>query len=245
MNGPLRASAAGALAALLASCAAAPTRSRATGTAIAAGPSIATGSSTATGSFTTTGPSTATGQSPAAGDYSQPTSGRLTFTFGQRRLGRDFAPTDEPQAFGVEFSRISAGGSPSFGLGFELGFQFADDRARGARLSGGGTGNLDLFQSEFYAGLRAQAGEGSLRPYLGAGATWITNDTRVTSGGLQARESSSDLGAYGHAGLLLEVSRSVHVLIDGRMTFFTDHSIDGTDFDSDYSQVTIGVGASY
>ena len=67
----------------------------------------------------------------------------------------------------MEFSRISAGGSPSFGLGFELGFQFADDRARGARLSGGGTGNLDLFQSEFYAGLRAQAGEGSLTPLPG------------------------------------------------------------------------------
>ena len=225
MHGPLRTPAACALAALLAGCAAAPPHPRVPVSLSAAAQPTAQ----------------PTAQSPAPGDYSRPTSGRLTFTFGQRQLDGDFAPTDEPQAFGVEFSRVTSGNT----LGFELGLQFADDRVRGARLSGGGIGNLELFQSEFYAGLRAQAGTGPLHPYLGAGATWVTSETRVSSGGLQARESSGDLGAYGHAGLLFEVSRSVHLSIEGRMTFFTDHSIDGTSFDSDYSQVTIGVGATY
>ena len=225
MLGPLRTPAACALAALLAGCAAAPPHPRVPVSLSAAAQPTAQSPA----------------QSPAPGDYSRPTSGRLTSTFGQRQLDGDFAPTDEPQAFGVEFSRVTSGNT----LGFELGLQFADDRVRGARLSGGGIGNLELFQSEFYAGLRAQAGAGPLHPYLGAGATWVTSETRVSSGGLQARESSGDLGAYGHAGLLFEVSRSVHLSIEGRMTFFTDHSIDGTSFDSDYSQVTIGVGATY
>ena len=113
----------------------------------------------------------------------------------------------------MEFSRLSGGGP----LGFELGFQFADDQARGVRVPGGGTGTVDRLQSEFFAGLRAEAGEGSVHPYLGLGATWLTNDTRARSGGLEVRESDSSLGAYGHLGLLLDLSPSVHVAIDGRI----------------------------
>ncbi len=241
MLGPLRTPAACALAALLAGCAAAPPHPRVPVSLSAAAQPTAQPTAQSPAQSTTQPTTQSPAQSPAPGDYSRPTSGRLTFTFGQRQLDGDFAPTDEPQAFGVEFSRVTSGNT----LGFELGLQFADDRVRGARLSGGGIGNLELFQSEFYAGLRAQAGTGPLHPYLGAGATWVTSETRVSSGGLQARESSGDLGAYGHAGLLFEVSRSVHLSIEGRMTFFTDHSIDGTSFDSDYSQVTIGVGATY
>lgn len=177
----------------------------------------------------------------SAGDYSMTPTGRLTFAVGQRRLEEAFAPADEPTVFGIEFSQVSRGAT----LGFELGFNFADDRARGVPLSGGGVGNLELFQSEFYAGLRAEAGDGPLHPYAGAGATWTTNETRVNSGGLQARESDSDLGAYAHAGLLFDLSRSVHLSLDGRMTFFTDYSIDGSKFDSDYAQVLVGVGTSF
>ncbi len=237
MPGPLRTSATCALAALLAGCAAAPPRPRVPVSVSAAAQPMVQPSAQSSAQSSAQW----TAQSTAPGDYSRPTSGRLTFTFGQRQLDGDFAPTDEPQAFGIEFSRVTNGDA----LGFELGLQFADDRVRGARLSGGGTGNLELFQSEFYAGLRAQAGAGPLHPYLGAGATWVTSETRVSSGGLEARESSGDLGAYGHAGLLFEVSRSVHISVEGRMTFFTDHSIDGDRFGSDYSQVTIGVGATY
>ena len=133
------------------------------------------------------GGATALAQTTPAGDYSRPLTGRLTFTFGERQLDGALAPTDEPQAFGVEYSRLSAGGP----LGFELGFQFADDQARGVALPGGGAGTVDRLQSEFFAGLRAEGGEGTLHPYLGLGATWLTNDTRIRSGGLEARDTDS------------------------------------------------------
>ncbi len=178
-------------------------------------------------------------QSTPAGDYSKPRIGRLTFTFGERQLDGALAPTDEPQVFGVEYSRLSAGGP----LGFELGFQFADDQARGVAFPGGGAGTVDRLQSEFFAGLRAEGGEGTVHPYLGLGATWLTSDTRVRSGGVETRDTDSGLGAYGHLGLLFDLSRTVHVSIDGRATFLTDDSDDGTD--NDYAQVSIGLGASF
>ena len=179
-------------------------------------------------------------QATPAGDYSRPRSGRFTFTFGERRLDGALAPTDEPRSFGLEFSRLPVGGGP---LGFELGFQFADDQARGVPLPGGGSGTVDRFQSEFYAGLRAEGGEGSVHPYLGLGAAWLHDDNRVRSGGLETRDSDGSLGAYGHLGLLLDLSPSVHVTVDGRMTFLGDSSIDGAD--GDYAQVSIGLGASF
>lgn len=174
------------------------------------------------------------------GDYTVNPTGRLTFSFGQRWLDGAFAPTDEPTAFGVEFSQVREEAP----LGYELGFAFGDDRQRGVALSGGGTGNLDLLQSEVYAGVRASTSRGTLRPYVGAGATWLNNDTRVTSGGLEARESDGDLGGYAHAGLLLE-RMGVHLSLDYRMTFWADYEVDGARFDSDYAQVTLGVGVSF
>jgi len=223
MPGPTQLLASGALAALLVGCAASP-----------AGLAPARSDSPAPRDWTT-----ALAQTTPAGDYSRPLTGRLTFTFGERQLDGALAPTDEPQAFGVEYSRLSAGGP----LGFELGFQFADDQARGVALPGGGAGTVDRLQSEFFAGLRAEGGEGTVHPYLGLGATWLTNDTRIRSGGSEARDTDSGLGAYGHLGLLFDLSRTVHVSIDGRMTFLTGDSNEGAD--SDYAQVSIGLGASF
>jgi len=178
---------------------------------------------------------------PDAGDYSRRPTGRLTFTFGGRTLDDAFAPTEEPFVFGVELSQVR----PDAAVGYEVGFTFGQDSQGGAPLSGGGFGDLELLQSEFHAGLRTEIGDGPVHPYLGAGATWITNDTRVRTGGLEARESDGDLGAYAHAGLLLDLSRTVHVTLDGRAIFGTEYTVDGSSFDSDYAQVTLGVGFNF
>ena len=102
---------------------------------------------------------------------------------------------------------------------------------------------MDRLQSEFFAGLRAEGGEGTVHPHLGLGATWLTNDTRVRSAGVETRGTDSGLGAYGHLGLLFDLSRAVHVSIDGRMTFLTGDFDEGAD--SDYAQVSVGLGVRF
>jgi len=170
------------------------------------------------------------------GRYSEPKTARASLQFGGRELDEAFEPTAEPGVFGMAMNSVGANR-----LGVEGGFLFAYDEEQGVL----GFGDLELSQTEFYLGLRAELTRGPVRPYVGIGGTWISTETRVRSGGFTATEDDSDFGMYAQGGVEFDLTESFFISIAYRQTVDLTYTVDGTDFDADYGQVTIGLGISF
>lgn len=158
---------------------------------------------------------------------------RFAVYLGQRNLDEDdYAPVDEQTTLGVEFSKETSEDP----LGFELGLMASEDSAR---IFGFGT---EGSTRELYGGIRKTFGSDVLRPYVGAGVSFINSKFEVDGVG---EDDDSSQGAYVHGGLALQAGESLLFGLDLRFLFGTSMTIAGVDTDADYGQVAMFLGFQF
>ena len=173
------------------------------------------------------------------GNYSPRPSARLQLLLGRRDLDDSgFEPTDEPGILGFEFSQVPEVG----GLGFEFGINFGYDDDDNVFVPGVGNADLELAQAEIYAGMRAEFGQGNVRPYIGGGGAFMSTTTTVKQGFLEAEEDDSTLGAYIHGGIQVDINEAFFLGLDYRHMFGSEYEVGGVDYDSDYDQIAFTLG---
>ena len=103
---------------------------------------------------------------------------------------------------------------PAFPVGYELGGLYGSGQED---VPGG---NLDVAFTEAYLGLRRAwpTGNGSLRPYVGAGAAWMKTANDLHTAGPTSEFNDRGAGAYVHGGVLwspagLSFGRGTEVLL--------------------------------
>jgi len=161
---------------------------------------------------------------------SSPGGERLALYLGQRNLDEDdYDPVDEQPTFGIEYSSEA----PDSTIGWEVGLMGSkdEDTVAGFDLSGS-TGEL-------YGGIRKSFGEGTVRPYIGAGLSAINSELEVAGLG---SEDDSSLAGYAHGGLMFDVSQSFFLGIDVRVLFGSDVSYGTFETDVDYGQLALVLG---
>lgn len=156
---------------------------------------------------------------------------RVNFLLGARELDEDeWQPVDEQGVFGAEFShRFSE-------IAWEVGVLGSADEAR----SGGG--DVEGTLSELYGGLRYEFGDQVVRPYVGAGATFVGAKIDVENG---PDDDDSTLAAYVHGGITIDVFPRAYVGLDARGVFGSDVELLGTSRDIDYAQLALVVGFGF
>jgi len=152
----------------------------------------------------------------------------------------DWSPVDEQAMLGIEADwRMGVGG-----LGVEMGFGYSQDSGT---VSVPPFGDLEAEATflEFYGGVRQTFGNAAVRPYIGAGLTFIDADATLALGGLSGSDDDASLGGYVHAGVRGDVGRHVVLGVDVRGVFGTDLEIAGASTDADYFQAALFVGMGF
>ena len=219
---------------LLAACASAPT------------PRPPTLEHVATATVRPPTPAHSTGAAPRAVQGDVGWRGNFSGMLGYREFDEgDWDPLDQQFALGLEVD-LRPRASP---LGIEFGVQgsFDSDEDDGFDLS--------VSVVELYVGPRLtfDLSQGRLHPYLGGGVSLMRADTELALdlGGatLLATDDDHLLAAYAHAGLLIDVSDSVHIGFDVRGVFGSDFEFDGGGIpivaESDYVQAAVLIGTHW
>lgn len=181
------------------------------------------------------------GYDDGRGYYSPPPRGRLSVLLGGRSLDEDgFSPTDDPGVFALEFNQVPQYG----GLGFEFGLGFGFDDEDGVTLPNNSIGDLELRQAEIYAGVRAELGNGPVRPYIGGGGTFLSTTTTILQGFTERDEEDNVLGAYLHGGIQADLNEFLFLGLDYRHVFASDYDFNGTEVPADYDQLALVIGFS-
>jgi hypothetical protein len=94
---------------------------------------------------------------------------------------------------------------------------------------------------EIYGGVRKSFGEDVVRPYVGAGLSFINAEAEL--GGVDDDDSSG--AVYVHGGIAFAVSESFFLGIDLRFLMGSDIDIFGSDADADYGQLAFMMGFGF
>lgn len=157
---------------------------------------------------------------------------KLTLMYGQREMeDGDYEPVEDQTAVGVAFSWQPTGG----GLGGEFGAYRSeeDDNV--------GSTDVDGKTSELFAGLHHEWGQDALRPFVGAGVSWVKSEVDLGS----SSDSDSGAGLYVHAGLDAWISEQVAIGVEYRMLLGTSVDLFDEETDADYHQVAFTLGFSF
>jgi len=144
----------------------------------------------------------------------------------------DWEPLESHVLVGVELDSYR----PADPIGFELGGSFSEDEESDSAGADFIDGEVDAF--EIYAGARKtwHATDGLVRPYLGAGLTFISGEVEVEGSiagiPFSGSDDDSTLGFYAHAGLAVFVSERVSLGADLRGVLGAEFD----DLDGDYLQ---------
>jgi hypothetical protein len=158
---------------------------------------------------------------------------RIALYLGQRNLNHDdWSPVDEQGTAGLEFVHETAA-SP---VGFEVGIMGSSDDGQVAGIDVTGS------TAELYGGVRKTFGEGVVRPYVGAGLSYI--DATVEADGF-ADEDDSSLAGYVHGGVDFDITESLFLGLDLRVLFASDIEIAGVSGDADYAQLALRLGFAF
>jgi len=130
-------------------------------------------------------------------------------------------------------------------LRLEGGLHYSFDEANGTEVGGDGV-ELHSETYELTTGLNAAVLWRRLRPYLGVGGSLLLVNLR----GLDAsdevfRDEDVTVGGYVKAGLLLQVSGSVHVGFELRHLEAGELSLGDDDLDGSYDQVVLVFGTCF
>ena len=133
---------------------------------------------------------------------------------------------------GFEYVREPAG-SP---VGFEVGIMGSkdDDDIAGTDVTGS--------TRELYAGVHKTFGSDVVRPYVGAGLSYINAKIDVDGFG---DDDDSSFAAYLHGGVDFDVTESFYLGLDARFLFGSDLTVAGFDTDADYGQLALVLGFAF
>lgn len=134
-------------------------------------------------------------------------------------LGGEYAYEDPDGPFGIEVGALAG---------------VRGDEVNGERVHG--------FGRELYAGLRKSVTLGAIRPYVGAGGTWIRYDLEGV-GSLEENDASS--AWYARGGIALPLDVAGHLALDVRRVFGTSMDFDAFDATGDYVQVALLLGVDF
>lgn len=154
---------------------------------------------------------------------------RISVYLGQRNMNDEdfYAPLDEQAVFGLEYSREPAGGS----IGFEVGIMGSADEET---ISGVDT---TASNGELYGGIHKTFGTEVVRPYVGAGLSFINSNIEFAGFG---DDDDSSLAAYVHGGLGVHFSDTISLGFDLRFLFGSDIQFEGfVESDADYGQFAL------
>jgi hypothetical protein len=158
---------------------------------------------------------------------------RIALYLGQRSLDKgDWEPVEDQPTIGLEFVHETA----DFPVGFEVGLMGSsdDDNVGGVDLTGS-TGEL-------YGGVRKTFGSDVVRPYVGAGLSYI--DAKIEASGF-GDEDDSSIAGYIHGGVDFDITESFFLGVDLRFLFGSDLNIAGFDTDADYTQLALRLGWAF
>jgi len=161
---------------------------------------------------------------------------KLTLLFGERELDEDdYEPVEDQTAVGLAFSWEPE----DSGLGGEFGvYRSEEDDELGSLEAEAST-------TELFGGVRQNFGGEALRPFVGAGVSWIESKVEIDDGGNSDSDDDSGAGLYVHGGLDAWISPQVALGVEYRMLLGTDLTLFGEDTDADYGQVTFSIGFSF
>ncbi len=174
----------------------------------------------------------AAGSSPASVPEQQ-----LTLYLGQRSLSDDtfWTPNEDQTVGALEYSRENRADV----VGWEVGIAGSSDASSDA-VGNAWKGST----AEFYGGVRKSWGDGAIRPYVGAGLSYIAAEWELFG----QTDDDSSMAGYLHGGLQWLVSPAVCIGFDLRTLFGSSLSLGqnttGGDFagDADYVQAALSVG---
>ena len=99
--------------------------------------------------------------------------------------------------------------------------------------------------SELSLGLRGIFGTGTLRPYIGAGISFVEGELESREGNTTTTTDDGSIGAYLSAGLVIHVHEAVYLGFDVRAMGGADYDIQGEELDAGYGQATLFVGVRF
>lgn len=134
--------------------------------------------------------------------------------------------------FGGEYAYEDPEGPFGMEVGALLGVR--SDEVNGEGVQGLG--------KEFYAGLRKSVTLGPIRPYVGAGGTWIRYDLE---GPGSVEEGDASGAWYVRGGVALPLDVASHVALDVRTVFGTSLDFDAFDASGDYVQLALIAGFDF
>ena len=140
----------------------------------------------------------------------------------------DAEPVDEHLGLGLEFDVYDVRGV----LGWEVGGSWTTEET-----SEGGV-ELDSRIVEIYSGARKTWGSRDLRPYAGAGVSYVEGkfDDPV-----EGSQKDNSWGMYGHGGAYWTVGEHLNLGVDLRALVFTDFEFG----DANYFQAAVVLGYSF
>jgi len=145
---------------------------------------------------------------------------------------------DDQTTFGVEFLM----GILPWGLGLEFGVNYSEDDAK--IDFGGGTGKLEGTTFEGYVGARKTfREEHRLRPYIGAGFSYILQDFEFDGGGSFDDDDGTG-GLYGRVGVGYHFA-VFHFGVDYRVLTQTEVDFGGSEVDLDHGLLSVFAGLSF
>lgn len=171
--------------------------------------------------------------SPPIQDTSGFRDNRISIYLGQRQLDEDeWSPVDEQPMFGLEYSRETLDSA----VGFEVGIMGSsdDDDVGGV--------DFEVNTGEIYGGVRKTFGEDVLRPYVGAGISFINLEADVSGFG---EDDDGSPAFYAHGGLAIAASEAFMIGLDLRFLIGSDLEVAGIDTDADYVQLALMIGIGF
>lgn len=162
---------------------------------------------------------------------------RVSAHFGERQLDEDdYEPLENQPTFGVLYSQEH----PDWVVGWEAGGFVSGDSDEVLGV------DITALTAEVCAGVRKSFGSGTVRPYVGAGVSYITVISDV--GDIDddvGEEHDSSFGLYAHGGVDFQISQLFSLGLDVRGLFGTDVELYGFETDADYVQFAVVAGFSF
>ena len=169
-------------------------------------------------------------------------SGNVQFFVGQRWLGDDWKPANQPAIFGVEVDFAPAS-SP---IRVALANMIAGDSVNTPGPILGQTGNIDVAFFELSAGfLWVPVKKGVARPYLGGGVVLMGAGLGSDWNFWDSGDHDHSFGFYENVGVYFKVGDTFNIGMDGRFVQGTKFTFANQDVDGDYEQVSLLLGFSW
>ncbi|HEX4822729.1 MAG TPA: hypothetical protein VFV19_00290 [Candidatus Polarisedimenticolaceae bacterium] len=169
-------------------------------------------------------------------------SGNVQFFVGQRWLGDDWKPVNQPAIFGVEVD-FAPTSSP---IRVALATMIASDSGTAVAPVLGHVGDVNVAFFEMSAGfLWVPVKKGVARPYLGGGVVLMGAGFGKDWNFWDSGSHDHSFGFYENAGVYFKVGDTFNIGMDGRFVQGTKFTFAGQDVNANYEQASLLLGFSW